>query len=175
LARERVHVPRPMALSIAASPYLGTARSLAKTEGRSRVGCVRDPAHPSRLIACRHRIETARVEKSPNPRALTPRSSTSFRIFRRRSGRSAGIVRASAEDSRIIRVESKLECVSRREPRAIGARATRRAAFPGTAIGSVGVARASQNHPTSYREPAPRPLPPRSDAPGLPPAPRARD
>ena len=56
-------------------------------------------------------------------------------------------------------MESKLECVSRREPRAIGARATRRAAFPGTAIGSVGVARASQNHPTSYREPAPRPPP----------------
>ena len=82
-------------------------------------------------------------------------------------------MRASAEDSRIIRVESKLECVSRREPRAIGARATRRAAFPGTAIGSVGVARASQNHPTSYREPAPRPPPPARRA-RAPPAPRAR-
>ena len=136
------------------------------------------PAHPSRLIACRHRIETARVEKSPNPRALTPRSSTPFRIFRRRSGRSAGIVRASAEDSRIIRVESKLECVSRREPRAIGARATRRAAFPGTAIGSVGVAprEPEPSHLLSRTGPSPpRPLPPRSDAPGPPPAPRARD
>ena len=110
-----------MALSIAASPYLGTARSLAKTEGRSRVGCVRDPRTRRDLSRAGIESKPRALEKSPNPRALTPRSSTPFRIFRRRSGRSAGIVRASAEDSRIIRVESKLECVSRREPRAIGA------------------------------------------------------
>ena len=65
-----------MALSIAASPYLGTARSLAKTEGRSRVGCVRDPRTRRDLSRAGIESKPRALEKSPNPRALSCSIST---------------------------------------------------------------------------------------------------
>lgn len=177
MARERVHVPRPMALSIAASPYLGTARSLAKTEGRSRVGCVRDPR--TRRDLSRAGIESKpRAWKKALTRARSPRvrppPSESFAgeaVARRASCAPAPRTRGSSGWR-----ASSSACPDANRARSAPARRDARR-FPEPRSGASGWhARARTIPPPIANRPlAPSPPPLAPTRPGSPPAPRARD
>lgn len=94
--RARVHTETTMAFSIAASPRLGLERSLRQADGRKVARCVfRGPAlapHPS--------------TGNPMPRVT---NTASLQITIRQTGRSACVVRASAEESKLWLPKSEVK------------------------------------------------------------------